>query len=71
MEDWHSSERDRAFEDEEVEALLNEDSCQSQTELAQSLGVTQQAVLKCLSNLEMIQKAGNWLPSKLKPRDIE
>lgn len=71
VEDRHSGGRDRAFEDEEVEALLNEDSCQSQTELAQSLGVTQQAVSKRLSDLGMIQKAGNWLPSELKPRDIE
>ena len=71
VEDSHSGGRDKAFEDKEVEALLNEDCCQSQEELAQTLGVTQQAVSKRLSDLGMVQKAGNWVPYQLKPRDIE
>ena len=34
----------KKFEDEELEALLDEDYCQTQEELAESLGVTQTAI---------------------------
>jgi len=45
-----------------VEALLEEDSIQSQTqeEIAESLGITQQAVSVRLRAMKMIQKQGNW-----------
>ena len=39
FEDRHSGGREKVFEDAE---LLEQDSCQNQEELAQSLGVTQQ-----------------------------
>ena len=54
-----------------MEALLSEDSCQGQEELAVSLGVTQQAISKRLKELGIIQKEGHWVPHKLKPRDVE
>ena len=38
----------KKFEDEELEALLDEDCCQTQEELAESLGVTQAAISKRL-----------------------
>ena len=38
----------KKFEDEELEALLGEDCCQTQEELAESLGGTQAAISKCL-----------------------
>ena len=53
-----------------MEALL-EHSCQNQEELARSLGVAQQAILKRFKAMGMIQKQGNWVPYKLKPRDVE
>lgn len=71
VEDRHSGGREKVFEDAELEALLNEDSCQSQEELARSLGVTQQAISKRLKDMGMIQKQGNWVPYELKPRDVE
>ena len=46
VEDRHSGGREKVFEDAELEALLEEDSCQNQEELARSLGVTQQAISK-------------------------
>jgi len=33
--------------------------------------VTQQAISKRLKAIGMIQKQGNWVPHKLKPRDVE
>ena len=61
----------KKFEDEELEALLDQDSCQTQEELAKSLGVTQQAISKRLKTLGYIQKQGHWVPYELKPRDVE
>jgi len=49
----------RIFEDAELEALLEQDSCQNQEKLARSLGVTQQAILKRLKAMGIIQKQGN------------
>jgi len=40
VEDQHSSGREKVFEDAKLEALLEQDSCQNQEELARSLGVT-------------------------------
>ena len=48
------------FEDEELEALLDEDCCQTQEELAKSLGVTQAAISKRLKAAGYIQKQGSW-----------
>ena len=59
------------FEDEELEALIDEDCCQTQEELAESLVVTQAAIPKRLKAAGYIQKQGNWMPHEQKPRDVE
>ena len=56
---------------EEPEALLDEDCCQTQEELVESLGVTQAAISKRSKAAGYIQKQGNWVPHELKPRDVE
>jgi [histone H3]-lysine36 N-dimethyltransferase SETMAR len=61
----------KKFEDDELEALLDEDPCQTQEELAKSLGVTHSAISKRLKAAGYIQKQGNWVPYELKPRDVE
>jgi len=61
----------KKFENKELEVLLEEDQSQTQEELAESLGITQQAVSVRLRAMRMIQKQGNWMPYELKPRDIE
>jgi len=44
VEDKPRSRQPKKFEDKELEALLEQDQSQTQEELAESLGVTQQAV---------------------------
>jgi len=68
VEDRHSGGREKVLEDAELEAFLEQDSCQNQEELARSLGVTQQAISKRFKVMGMIQKQGNWVPYELKPR---
>ena len=48
--------RPKTFEDAELEALLDEDPCQTQEELASALRVTHQAICKQLHASGMIQK---------------
>ncbi|GFT69546.1 mariner Mos1 transposase [Trichonephila clavipes] len=71
VEDQHGCGREKGFEDGELEALLDQDSCQTQQELSGSLGVTQQAISKRLKAMGMIQKQGNWVTYELKPKDVE
>ncbi|GBP16737.1 Mariner Mos1 transposase [Eumeta japonica] len=71
VEDQYVGEREKIFEDAELEALLDQDLCQTQQELAGSLGVMQQAISKRLKVMGMIQKQGHWVPYELKPRDVE
>jgi len=60
--DRHGGGREKVFKDAQLEALLYEDSCQTQDELAGSLGVIQPAISKYLKAMGMIQKQGNWVP---------
>ena len=48
LEDEERPGQPKQFEDEELEALLDEDCCQTQEQLAESLGVTQAAISKRL-----------------------
>lgn len=52
----------KRFLDEDLENLLNENSLQTQQDLAKQLGVTQQAISLRLKQLGMIQKACRWVP---------
>ncbi|EGI68867.1 Mariner Mos1 transposase [Acromyrmex echinatior] len=60
----------KKFEDKELEALL-ENQSQTQEELAESLGVPQQAVSARLRAMGIIQKQGHWVLYELKSRDVE
>lgn len=48
------------FEDAELEALLDQDSFQTEEELAETLEVIQQAIANNLKVIGMVQ--GNWVP---------
>ena len=71
VEDRPGGGKENICEDSELKALLTEDSFQTQEELTESLGVTQQAISKRLKVMGMIQKQGNWILYELKPRDVE
>ena len=72
MEDEERPWQPKMFEDEELEGLLDEDCCQTQEELAESLGVIQAAISKSLKAAGYIQKQGNrLLRHELKPRDVK
>lgn len=71
IEDKERSGAPKKFDDEELKALLDEDSCQTLSELAESLGVDHTTVSKRLKALGMIQKQQHWVPYELQPRDIE
>ena len=71
LQDRERSGTSKKFRDKELETLLDEDPCQTQSDIAKLLGVDRTTVSKRLSALGMIQKEGSWVPYELKPRDIE
>ena len=58
VEDKQRENRPKKFTDEALEALLDEDQCQTPTEIAAALNVTQASISKRLYSLGMIQKSG-------------
>lgn len=57
IEDKERQGQPKKFEDEKLKALLVEDPCRTQGELAELLGVTQAAISRRLKALGFIQKA--------------
>ena len=55
----------KKFNDDELQQLLDENSAQTQQDLASQLGVTQQAVSVRLHRMGKIQKEGRWVPHAL------
>ena len=55
----------RKCDNDDLEQLLAENSAQTQKELAEQLGVTQQTISKRLHEMGKIQKEGKWVPHKL------
>nr|KAF6341523.1 hypothetical protein mMyoMyo1_011939 [Myotis myotis] len=61
----------KKFEDQQLQALLDEDACQSQKQLAERLNVAQQTFSDCLQAMGTILKEGNWVPYQLNERQME
>lgn len=71
IEDAQRPGHQKKFEDEELQQLLDEDNCQTQSQLAAALNVTQQCVSDRLIKMGMVQKLGNWVPHELTERQQE
>ena len=74
--DFHTEDKERLshpnkIEDEQLKTLLDEDPCQTQDEVAESLGVDRSTISRRLHAPEMVQKQGNWVPYNLRPRDVD
>lgn len=55
----------KKFEDIELQTLLDRDSCQTQQQLAEQLGVSRFAVGRRLRALGKILKEGQWVPHEV------
>lgn len=58
------------FEDDELEALLDQDSCQTHEELVKFLEITQAIISKRLKAAGCIHKQWNWMTYELNLRDV-
>ena len=71
MEDKEGSGWPRTFKDEELQALVDQDPCQTQKQLAEALNCAQSVISDCLETLGKVYKEGKLVPYELKPRDVE
>jgi len=70
IEDRDGGGREKLFKDAKLEAIIHENSCQTQEESAGSLGMTQQTISKSLKVLESIPIQVNRVPYDVKLRDV-
>ena len=64
MEDKERSGRPRAFEDEELQALVDEDPYQMQKQFAEALNCVQSVISDRLKALRKVYKEGKWVEAK-------
>ncbi|CAK9820084.1 Mariner Mos1 transposase [Anthophora quadrimaculata] len=69
--DKQRSGRPQVFEDEDLKALVDEDPCETQKQIAEALNCSQSVISDHLRALGKVYKEGKWVPYELKPRDIE
>ncbi|CAK9833798.1 Mariner Mos1 transposase [Anthophora retusa] len=65
LEDEPRAGRPQKFDTDELQALLDVNSAQTEEELAKQLGVTRQAISVRLHAMGKVQKQGRWVPHKL------
>nr|KAF6360078.1 hypothetical protein mMyoMyo1_011036 [Myotis myotis] len=61
----------KKFEDQQLQALLDEDACQTQKQLAERLNLAQQTISDHLQATGKILKEGKWVPHKVNERQME
>ena len=69
VEDRHGGGKETIFKDSELEVSLAEDPCQTQEEVAESLEVIQQAILKRLKAMRMIQNRKGFFLNRIMGND--
>ena len=65
LKDESRAGRPEKIETDELQALLDINSAQTEKELAEQLGVTQQAISVRLHTMGKVQKEGRWVPHEL------
>ena len=60
----------KKFEDVELQVLLDEDNSQTQKQLSEQLGVSQQSVSDWLRDMGKIQKTGRCIPTTRVERQV-
>jgi len=60
LEDELRAGRPQKIETDELQTMLDTNSAQTEKELAEQLGVTQQAVSVCLYTMGKVQREGSW-----------
>jgi len=65
LEDDPRAGRPQKIETNELQALLDINSAQTEKELLEQLGVTQQAISVCLHTMRQLQKEGWWISHEL------
>lgn len=71
VEDKERPGQGKVFEDQELEALVAEDPCQTQNELAELLNASQSSISRRLKDLGKVYKVGRWVPHEIKAKDME
>ena len=71
MSEKPRSGRPQKVSDAEFQELLDRDSAQTQQQLAEKLGITQQGISEILQALGKIQKHGRWVPHELTQEQCE
>lgn len=71
VEDKERSGRPEKFEETELQALLDENACQTQRELAMELNVTQATISQHLHAMGKIRKLGRWVPHQLNENQLK
>nr|KAF6300627.1 hypothetical protein mMyoMyo1_009097 [Myotis myotis] len=59
------------FEDQQLQALLDEDACQTQKQLTERLNIAQQTIFDHLQAMGKILKEGKWVPHQLNERQMK
>ncbi len=70
VEDRERPGQQKKFEDAQLEALLDEDPCQTQKELAMALNVNQATISRHLHAMGKIRKLGKWVPHQLNENQL-
>lgn len=71
LEDKERPGQPKKFEDAELQALLDENSCRTQKELALELGVHETTIGKRLHAMGKIRKLGKWVPHQLNEQQLQ
>ena len=71
IDDTPRSRRPSEFNEDHLEALLKEESCQTSCELAENMNCDQKTILNHLHSMGFAEKLGVWVPHELSKNNKE